>query len=239
MAAAITLFFILQTVFIPVAGWTIHPYQPFTWTSTIVSSVDPSVQVIVPHIPPLQLPIINPPVIVNPNEPSTSGGGGGTQITNPGNPSITSSGGGGGCNPADPLTWGNCIAQQMWNFFSGLINSVIQGIQNAIKGVIDGIVYAGKTIGQFIINIFTTIANGILRGIELLANMPTQFLNGYWELTIGSLVDTLATLGPIKPFVAPIAYAALIGETIPVVVAMGYLAKFIVEAFKIALGGVL
>ena len=236
---------IMAQLMIPTAyGYTIRDYDLYGggWLKTLIADSDPSVSVTIPNIPLIQIPRIGTPIIIGPeiggwkppsveNPPDTD--------VNTGTDTSTGAGTSSSCDPANPATWGQCLAEQMWNFISGLIDSVLNSIRNAFDYITNSIAYIGSQIAQFIINVFSTIANAILTGIETIINVPSQFLNGYWELTIGSLVDILAGLGPMKPFVAPLAYTVLIVETIPVMYALGYLIKYAIEAVKIVIGGVL
>ena len=187
-------------------------------------------------MPRIEPPIIQPPIIINEpitvTEPST--GSGGTIVTPPGSDWWW----GGDLTNWDPQKFAQEIINSIAQAFQGLIDSLINVLSAAAQTIYNTIVSIVAQIGQFFVNIAATIANGILTAVELAANMPAQFLNGYWELTIGSLVDVLATLGPLKPFAAPLAYAALIAETIPVVYAMGYLVLYTIKAFKMVILGV-
>ena len=218
---------LLQLFFTPVYAYEIEAPEPEGWVEVIRSG---DVSVTIPHIPPIRVPRVEPPSIIIPKipEPPRSKWSYIGDQPESGSSSSSSS----KCNPYDISTWGYCLTEAVWSGVEGVINTIQNAISAAFRTIANGILGAVESFAQFIANLAATIANGIATAVELIANMPAQFLNGYWELTIGSLVDALAPLGWAKPFAAPLAYTALIAETIPVVLAIGYLGKFVVEALK-------
>ena len=228
----ITLLLFTQLLLPSVFAWSSHPTDLHSgWLKTITASSDPSVSVTIPNIPVINVPKIKPPEIILRPMPIV--------VT----PPIVTPPGGDWMNwdfsSFDPKKFAQNIMKSILNAFKGFINQITAAFTAVGKTIYNAIVGAVATIGQFFVDVASTVANGILTVVEALVNMPSQFLNGYWDITIGSLVDALAGFGPLKPFIAPIAYTALITETIPVVYALGYLGKFVIAALRIVVMAVI